>query len=273
MEPSKLRKPVVAGQFYPGSASSLRREIAAFVDKQAKKQAVVACMLPHAGYMYSGNVAVKTVSHINLRDQVILLGPNHTGDGAEFSIMADGAWQTPLGEVKIERSLASRILKHNSCVEDNPAAHLGEHSLEVQLPILQYFKSDFTFVPLTIMSQGFARLKQVGKGIAAAIKDLHAEDSTLLVASSDMTHYEPQAEAQKKDAAAIEAILELDEDKLKQRVEGLNISMCGYAPVVCLLSCIKELGVKQGRLIAYQTSGDVTGDKTSVVGYAGIIFY
>ena len=269
----RVRKPVVAGQFYPGTARELKNQIAAFLPKTAVKTNAIACMLPHAGYIYSGRVAVETVSQINVLDKIILLGPNHTGYGESFSIMTDGAWETPLGEVKIDCALSKEILKGSMHLKTDSAAHTGEHSLEVELPILQYFKPDFQIVPIAFLSGNLGALREVGLRIAHTIKELRLESSTLIVASSDMTHYECQAEAQKKDFEAIKAILELDEEKLMEKVTALNISMCGYAAVITMLSAAKALGANKGKLVKYQTSGDVTGDTSSVVGYAGVIIY
>ena len=273
MEKSKIRKPAVAGQFYPSSNQGLQRQIETLTEKDIDRQDAIACMLPHAGYMYSGGVAGHTVSRINIKDKIILLGPNHTGYGTPFSVMAEGIWQTPLGEVKIDSNLAKQILSRCQYLKDDSLAHLYEHSLEVELPFLQYFKKDFGFVPIVVLSDEIDILKEIGKEIAYAIKDSNIKDSTMIVASSDMTHYETQAQAIKKDKEAIQAILDLDEDKLMQKIRELNISMCGYAPVVVMLAAAKQLGAQKAKLIKYQTSGDVTGDKTSVVGYAGIIIY
>jgi len=272
MERAKLRKPAFAGQFYNATAPGLKKEIEILIsDKNAVKTNVLSCLLPHAGYMYSGRVAADTVSQINIKDRVILLGPNHTGYGVPFSLVSEGIWQTPLGEVQIDTALAREILKHSRYLEDDSAAHMYEHSLEVELPILQYFKPDFKFVPVIILSGEINILKEIGRGIAAAIKESNLEDSVLIVASSDMTHYEPQTQAAKKDRQAIQAILELNEDKLSEEILRYNISMCGYAPVAVMLAAAKSLGAKNARLVKYQTSGDVTGDLESVVGYAGII--
>lgn len=269
----RVRKPIVAGQFYSGSYQGLRNQIEKLISKKTKKYQVIACILPHAGYMYSGSVAGETVSCMDLKDKIILLGPNHTGYGKEFSIMTEGIWQTPLGEVAIDSLLAKEILNHSCYLKEDSLAHMYEHSLEVELPFFQYFKPDFKIIPIVFMSDDLAILKEIGREIASVIKERKIEGSTLIVASSDMTHYEPQAQAEKKDHQAINAILELDADKLMKRVLELNISMCGYAPVIVMISMAKELGATKGLLIKYQTSGDVTGDRESVVGYAGIIIY
>ncbi|MBI4972437.1 MAG: AmmeMemoRadiSam system protein B [Candidatus Omnitrophica bacterium] len=273
MKEIEVRRPAAAGQFYPASTLDLKRQIAGWLKENPAKINALACMLPHAGYMYSGQVAAETVSEINLKDKIILIGPNHTGYGKEFSIMTTGRWQTPLGEIEIDSPLAKEILKSSPYLQEDSLAHLHEHSLEVELPILQYLKKDFKIVPIILFSSGLELLKEIGKGIARVIKELNIKDSTLIIASSDMTHYEPQKRAQEKDKQAIEAILELNEDKLTEKVERLNISMCGYAPAVVMLSAAKALGGQKGTLVKYQTSGDVTGDTDSVVGYAGIVIY
>ncbi len=266
-----MRKPAVAGQFYLASTHGLRKQIEALIDKNASKSSALACMLPHAGYMYSGRVAAETVSRVNIKERIILLGPNHTGCGKEFSIMCDGSWLTPLGEIAIDRKLAKEILARSRHLANDSLAHLYEHSLEVELPLLQYFKADFKIVPIILSSEKTDTLKEIGREIAQAIKELNLEDSTMIIASSDLTHYEPRRVAQVKDKAAIRAICELNEDKLTEKVRRLNISMCGYAPVIAMLSAAKLLGAKKGVLVKYQTSGDVTGGTDSVVGYAGII--
>ncbi|MCM8795504.1 MAG: AmmeMemoRadiSam system protein B, partial [Candidatus Omnitrophica bacterium] len=256
MNKIKVRQPAVAGQFYPSSPKALRENIQYLIDNSVSKIEAIACMLPHAGYMYSGRVAAQTLSHLKVKDKIILLGPNHTGYGVPFSIMAEGSWQMPFGEIKIDSFLAKHILKNSSFLEEDISAHIYEHSLEVELPILQYFKSDFSIVPIVLLSDELSALKKIGEEIAKVIKELDLKNSTLIVASSDMTHYEPQAQAQKKDREAINAILELNEDKLMQKIHDLNISMCGYAPTITMLSLAKSLGAKGAKLVKYQTSGE-----------------
>lgn len=269
----KTRKPAVAGQFYSSGYDTLKKEIEGLIDKKAVKSNVIACVLPHAGYMYSGAVAGKTVSRINIKERIIILGPNHTGYGPDLSIMTEGIWETPLGNIEIDSQLAQGILNGSAYLKEDTLAHTYEHSVEVEVPFLQYFRSDFRIVPIIILSQDKTVLKKVGEEIAEAVDKTGIKDSTLIVASTDFTHYEPQPEATRKDKEAIKAILELDEDKLIDVVEKDNISMCGYGPVTIVLTAGKILGAKNARLIQYQTSGDITGDKLSVVGYAGIIIY
>jgi AmmeMemoRadiSam system protein B len=267
----KIRKASVAGQFYPATAEALKNQIESLCDAHADKTDCLACMLPHAGYIYSGRVACETVSRIHIKDSILLLGPNHTGFGPAFSIMTQGAWQTPLGEVEIDADLAGRIVKDSNYLESDSLAHAYEHSLEVQLPIFQYFKPNFKIVPMIFLSDDLQELKTVGQEIAAAIEKSDKKESVLVVASSDMTHYEPKSEAEKKDKEAIEAILALDENRLMEKTRRLGISMCGVAPVVVMLTIAKRLGARTASLIKYQTSADTTGDSESVVGYAGII--
>ncbi|MFC1861873.1 AmmeMemoRadiSam system protein B [Chloroflexota bacterium] len=264
-----IRNPVVAGQFYPGSPDQLRSMIKGMVDEKAAKEEVIGLISPHAGYVFSGSVAGAVVSRIKFKDTFIIMGPNHTGSGKPFGIMTEGVWKTPLGDVEIDAKLGKQILAASNLLQEDHLAHLDEHSLEVQLPFLQYFKPDVQIVPIVLAYADGATYKDIGRGIAEAIKKLNKE--VVILASSDMTHYESQESAQRKDTQAIKAILNLDEDELLKRVQELNISMCGYAPVVSLIYAAKELGAAGAELVRYQTSGDTTGDYASVVGYAGII--
>jgi len=268
---SKIRLAQVAGQFYPGQAKAIQEQISGFIEGREEKTNALACMLPHAGYQYSGRVAAQTVARINIKDKVILLGPNHTGNGAIYSLMAEGVWQTPLGQVKIDAQLARSILAGSKYLENDSLAHSQEHSLEVELPILQYFKGDFEIVPIAFMSDDLPTLKKIGQELAAVIQSSGLKDRILLVASSDMTHYEPQDAAVAKDKLAIDAILGLDPDKLMREIKKSAISMCGYAPVIAMLSAVNALGARRAQLVKYQTSADSTGDQSAVVGYAGII--
>ena len=263
------RKPVVAGQFYPASPSQLRAMIEQLVGGKVAKEDVIGLVSPHAGYIYSGPVAGAVISRIKFKDTFIIMGPNHTGRGKPLSIMTQGTWETPLGEVEIDSELGKQILAASSHLQEDSVAHQYEHSLEVQLPFLQYFKPDIKIVPIVLSYSSGATYKEIGKGIAKAVKGLNKE--VVIIASTDMTHYEPHPSAQRKDTQAIEAILDLNEDELLKRVDELNISMCGYAPTVSLISAVKELGATGAELVKYQTSGDTSGDYSSVVGYAGII--
>jgi len=264
-----MRNPVVAGQFYPGTPDQLRSMIEGMVDKKAVKEEVIGLLSPHAGYPYSGPVAGATISRIKFKDTFIIMGPNHTGSGKPLSIMTEGTWKTPLGEVEIDAELGKQILAASGYLQEDNVAHQNEHSIEVQLPFLQYFKPDIKLVPIVLAYAGGAVYKEIGRGLAKAIKELNKE--VVIIASSDMTHYESQESARRKDTQAIEAMLDLNEDELLKRVQELDISMCGYAPAVSLISAARELGATGAELVRYQTSGDTTGDYSAVVGYAGVI--
>ncbi|MDD5510042.1 MAG: AmmeMemoRadiSam system protein B [Dehalococcoidales bacterium] len=263
-----VRHPVVAGQFYPAQASRLSRIISGMVDDQAEKEDVIGVVSPHAGYPYSGPVAAAAISRIKFKDTFVILGPNHTGMGKALSIMTVGSWETPLGSIEIDTELAGQILTDSRYLEEDDKSHQYEHSIEVQIPFLQYFSKDFRIVPVAFSYHSPAAYKDVGRAIARAVKD--TEKGVVIIASSDMTHYEPQESARQKDNKAIEAILDLDEDELLRRVDEFGISMCGYAPTVALITAAKALGATRAELVRYQTSGDVTGDYSSVVGYAAI---
>lgn len=264
-----IRYPVVAGQFYPELPRQLKTTIERLIDKKARKVEVIGLISPHAGYIYSGTIAGAVVSSIKFKDTFVIMGPNHTGEGRPFSIMAEGTWQTPLGDVKVNSELGKQILAASNYLEEDHVAHLYEHSIEVQIPFLQYFKPDVRIVPIVLSHANGDVYKDIGRGIAGAIRQFGGD--VIILASSDMTHYEPQEVARRKDTQAIEAILDLNEDELLKRIGELDISMCGYAPVVSLISASKELGAGNATLVGYQTSGDVSADYSSVVGYAGII--
>ncbi len=273
MGKSNVRKAVVAGQFYPSNRQELNLQIGSFINKKADKINARACILPHAGYIYSGEVAGLTVSGLIIKDTIILIGPNHTGYGAAFSIMTEGSWQTPLGEIKINSELAKKILNKSRYLKDDPLAHTYEHSLEVELPFLQFCKERFEIIPISILSENLTDLKNLGQEIGSLIKESGLADSTLIVASSDMTHYEPEKQAQKKDSEALSAIEKLDENALFEKINRYNISMCGRAPVITTLVAAKILGAKHAHITSYQTSAKASGDTHSVVGYAGVIIY
>jgi MEMO1 family protein len=264
-----LREPAVAGQFYPDSASQLRAMIESFIDKNIEKEEVIGLIVPHAGYIYSGAVAGATYSHIQFKNTFIIIGPNHTGRGKPFSVMTDGNWVTPLGEVTIDSELAKKLVSGSRYLQEDTLAHQFEHAVEVQLPFLQYFKPDIKIVPIILSLGDLNVYKAIGHDIAQALRELK-KDAVILV-SSDMNHYESQGVSQKKDRKAIDAMLNLNEDELIKRVAADDITMCGYASAAVMLTAAKELGAGKAELIKYQTSGDVSGDYEAVVGYAGII--
>ena len=265
----ETRNAVVAGQFYPGTPETLKSTIQEMVDEEADKQKALGIIVPHAGYMYSGRVAGATLSRIEFTDTFIIIGPSHTGLGKPLSIMTEGIWETPLGDVEIDTELAKEILDACKKLEKDSRAHNFEHAIEVQLPFLQHFKPDVKIIPIVLGYATVEEYKDIGKGIAGVLKKTGRE--AVIMVSSDMNHYEPQHITKDKDSLAIEAMLNLDEDELISRVRDNNITMCGVAPAMSMITAVKELGASLGELVMYRTSGDTTGEVDSVVGYAGII--
>lgn len=272
-----IRQPAVAGQFYQGSPSALRDQVERFMVPEAKKVKAFGIVSPHAGLVYSGSVAGAVYSSIELPDTFVLIGPNHTGLGAPVSLMAKGTWETPLGAVRINEDLAAAVLSQTRRIQDDTMAHIREHSLEVQLPFIQYLKNEFTIVPIQMLDTRLETCIEVGNAIAHAIAECGAggkeciKGGVLIVASSDMSHYVSAGTAKKKDHAAIKRILELDAQGLYYTVRDENISMCGYGPAVAMLTACKALGASKAELVKYTNSGEVSGDYDQVVGYAGIV--
>ena len=267
------REPAVAGQFYPGTKNELVKQVAGLVDPNAVSRRCIGAVSPHAGYIYSGSVAGSVFSAIRPAPVYVIIGPNHTGLGQQFSLSKMRSWKTPLGEVELDSGFAAALKKSCALVRDDDMAHQFEHSIEVQLPFLQYLHKDFKFVPIVAGHADLSAFREVGRAIADAAKERKLEKDVVIVASSDMTHYEPQAQAEKKDKEAIRAILDLDEEELLDTVASRGISMCGYAPVAIMITAARALGAKSAKLIKYATSGEATGDRSSVVGYAGLIIY
>ncbi len=263
------RKPYVAGSFYPGQKDLLEGMIEGFVDRNAERTQVLAVVVPHAGYEYSGPVAGAVFSSVELPAEVVILGPSHRGIEPLFAIQKQGSWLTPLGESPIAAELADLIMKSCPLVADDERAQLHEHSLEVELPFLQYFRKDVSLVPICVSHlAGYAELASLGRGIAEAIRT--SGRPVLVVASTDMSHYVSQETAERKDKAAIRRILDLDPEGLFETVRKLGITMCGFQPTAAALVAAKSLGATGAHLVKYETSGSRTGDFTQVVGYAGI---
>lgn len=263
-----LRSAVVAGQFYPGRKESLLESVASLVQSRTVNRPSIAVMSPHAGYVYSGEVAGKVFADATIPKEVIILGPNHHGRGHAAAVFADGAWETPLGQTPIASPLARLILKECPMTAEDSVAHLFEHSLEVQLPFIQYREPDVMIAPVCISRMPLDSLLKMGEGIARAVKA--SSVPPLIVASTDMTHYESGAIAREKDFLALEKTLALDPAGLYEVVRENNISMCGVMPTVVMLQAALSLGAENAELIAYSNSGDVTGDQSEVVGYAGV---
>lgn len=264
-----IRKPAVAGRFYPSSPDAIKRQIKEFIVEPEEKFDARGIISPHAGYIYSGAVAGAVYSHINIPEVVIILGPNHTGLGETVSIMTSGEWELPFGNVKINDNFANAILSYSRYIRDDNIGHLHEHSLEVQIPFIQYFKKHFEIVPISMMTLDYKICEDVGAAISKAVEK--SAKTSLIIASTDMTHYESHESAKSKDKKAIEQILKLDPKSLFDTVKKNNISMCGIAPSTAMLIACKNLGANEAKLIKYMTSGDVSGDYDQVVGYAGLI--
>jgi len=268
-----IRQPAVAGYFYPAGKEELKRTIGSFQKDSTsliKARPAKGAVLPHAGYVYSGKVAAQTVFSSRFQNTFIILGPNHTGLGKAYSIMTEGSWQTPLGTVTIDTEIAKSLLNGSRYFAHDTLAHQSEHSIEVIIPFLQTVYSEFKIVPIVISHSPGNIYKEIGSEIADVIAKNHWQNRISILASSDMTHYEPHESAKRKDFLAIESMIQLDSESLLKKVKEHDITMCGVGPVVITLEALKAEGAKQADLIKYQTSGDVTGDRSSVVGYAGL---
>ena len=267
------RHPAVAGRFYPSDPDELRAEVLGYLSSTNTARqtpiSVIGCIAPHAGYVYSGHVAGAVFASIEIPRRCIVLCPNHTGQGCPLAIMSEGAWQTPLGEVPIDAELADALKKQSPTLQEDSAAHRAEHAVEVELPFLQLRQSELTFVPIALGTTRYDILEQLGLSLAKVIAE--HEEPILIVASGDMNHYESDVVTRAKDHRAVERILMLDPRGLHEVVTQQNISMCGLGPAVVLLTAARQLGAKSADLIKYATSGDVSGDRQMVVGYAGVV--
>jgi MEMO1 family protein len=274
-----LRHPAVAGRFYKDSPDALKKQVQEFIIPVAEPKRALGILSPHAGLMYSGSVAGAVYSNIVLPDVFVLIGPNHTGLGAPVSLMAKGSWETPFGTVQIDEPLAASILSKSSRISEDSLAHMREHSLEVQLPFIQYFKKDFTIVPIQMMDTRLDTCLEVGRSVAESIAECKSAicnpqseiPGVLIVASSDMSHYERAASAKDKDFKAIQHILALDPEGLHRTVKNYGITMCGFGPTVAMIAACKLLGATKAKLIKYTNSGEASGDYEQVVGYAGVV--
>jgi AmmeMemoRadiSam system protein B len=263
-----VRMPAVAGQFYPSNADTLLRAIRSYTQVTGEKLPALGCVVPHAGYMYSGQVAGAVYGRLKLPTRFIILCPNHTGRGAPLAIMSEGAWITPLGEVPIDEEIAVALKAEMPNLTEDLESQRHEHALEVQLPFLQALVKQFSFVPITVGTSNYDSLEALGKTMAQVLQA--QTEPVMIVASSDMNHYEADSTTRVKDHKAIDRILALDPEGLYEVVFRERITMCGYGPAVAMLTATKELGAKHATLIKYATSGDVSGDRDAVVGYAGM---
>ena len=268
-----IRQPAVAGRFYPANAQHLRAEVETYTTAPAGAPAkarirALGCVVPHAGYMYSGHVAGAVYRRLELPRRYVILCPNHTGKGEPLAIMSEGAWQTPLGDAVIDGEPAAQLKSNLPLLSEDPVAHRFEHALEVQLPFLQVLAPGFRFVPITVGTSNFEVLSALGVVIGNVLAQ--QQEPFLVIASSDMNHYESDEITRVKDRRAIDQLLALGPRGLYDVVHEGNISMCGYGPAVVMLTAACKLGATQAELIRYATSGDISGEKDMVVGYAGI---
>ncbi len=263
------REPAVAGRFYPDDAEGLKREVAKHLPQAAEAAPALGVVSPHAGFLYSGDAAGAVYARVAIPETVVLIGPNHTGQGERLSVMTEGRWNLPTGAVDIDSELAEALLANGPQLRPDAAAHKNEHSLETQIPFLQHFKPDFKIVPICMMRASYMDCKALARALVTAVRQTGRP--VLVVASSDMTHYESHLEASAKDSKAIEKILDLDAAGLFETVIKNGISMCGVGPVTTMLIYAQTMGASEAELIRYMTSGEVSGDMDRVVGYAGMI--
>ena len=280
---AKIRRPTQAGAFYEGNAESLKRQIeSCFLHEFGPKKLpsivktelmkIVGLVCPHAGYMFSGPVAAHAYYALasNGKPEVfVIFGPNHTGYGSALAVMNEGFWHTPLGNVEVDGEIANQIVHESGIIDVDDSAHRFEHSIEVQLPFLQFlYGSKFKIVPVCFLMQDLSSAREVGRAVAKVLADKKA----VIIASSDMTHYEPHERAIRKDRMALEAVKAMDEARFYSIIESQQITACGYGPIAALITAAKILGAKEAKLLCYKTSGDVIGDYSSVVGYAAVSF-
>ncbi|MEA5113813.1 MAG: AmmeMemoRadiSam system protein B [Geobacteraceae bacterium] len=264
-----MRKPAVAGQFYSADRSHLLSEVSSLIVERNQKTKAFGLLAPHAGYVYSGAVAGAVFGAVVIPDTVVIMGPNHHGLGGPASLFPVGEWLTPLGSVPVESGLSKMILENSRIISSDSSAHRFEHSIEVQIPFLQFLRPEVKIVPICLSLMDYDSCRALGTALAKSIKEFGKD--VLMVASTDMTHYEPDAVAKKMDSMALKEVLELNPEGLYSVVRSKGISMCGIIPSTVMLVAALALGAASCELVRYATSGDVSGDKRQVVGYAGVM--
>jgi MEMO1 family protein len=262
-----VRQPAVAGKFYTSDPDQLREEVTSMVPRGEESPAL-GIIAPHAGYVYSGKVAGRVYGAITVPDAVLVLGPNHTGMGEKVALAPPGEWLTPLGPAPVNEKLSRLMLQHAAGAREDVNAHRFEHSLEVQLPFLQYKNPNVSIAALCLSFLDFDSVRKIGEGVARAISQYGAE--VLIVASSDMTHYESASSAKGKDDRALAQIAALNPEGLMKVCLDNDITMCGVIPAAIMLVAAKALGATSTKLITYATSGEVNGDLDRVVAYAAV---
>ncbi len=263
-----MRVPCVAGQFYPGTPHALSDQVESLLATCSEnKTQATGVVAPHAGYVYSGQLAAKTLGSAVIPEHVIIIGPNHRGSGAKIAI-SNQTWDMVLGPVATDDQLIDDLKKHPDVFSIDELAHQSEHSLEVQVPFLQYLQSNLSITPIVISHISYTQCEEVASLLAAAIRS--SGEKVLIVASSDMNHYESRKVSGKKDSAALEAISNFDPSQLYKTVHKNRITMCGVIPVVITMLASQILGAENVEIIGYTDSGHVSGDTAQVVGYAGV---
>lgn len=263
------RNPVVAGQFYPGDGPALKKEISHFLECGTKPEKVFGAVAPHAGYVYSGAVAGEVFASAKVPKRCVILSPNHTGRGARAAVWPDGLWTIPTGDIPVDGKFAEAIIRRCNDLTADTQAHIGEHSVEVELPFLLERQPLLSIVPITLAHLNFTSCEKIGEAVAGAILD--QKEDTLIVASTDMNHYEDEQRTVKKDRLAIERVLSLDAEGLVLTCAENRVSMCGVIPTAVAIIACKRLGAKKATLIRHTTSGEASGDYSAVVGYAGFV--
>jgi AmmeMemoRadiSam system protein B len=264
-----IRPPAVAGRFYSADPKQLARDVDLYAAGASEKTQALGCVVPHAGYIYSGHVAGAVYSSVRIPSRCILLGPRHYPRGEPMAILTAGSWQTPLGHAEIDSALARALAHACPRLREDAVAHQPEHSLEVQLPFLQRLVPDFCFVPVVLGTDRYPPLEELGHAMAEVVTA--QKEPVLVIASSDMNHYESDTITRVKDNRAIAQIQALDPRGLYDTVRSEGITMCGYAATVAMLVAVLDLGAMKVDLVRYATSGDISGDRDQVVGYAGIV--
>ncbi|QPJ61947.1 MAG: AmmeMemoRadiSam system protein B [Candidatus Nitronauta litoralis] len=264
-----LRAPAVAGRFYPDDPGTLSETVKEYLGTEQERQRAFGVVSPHAGYKYSGNVAGAVYARVEIPETVVLMGPNHSGMGPFVAMNSEGSWSTPLGEVAIDESFAQKFKEAFPWAEDSTQAHQKEHSLETQVPFLQMIRPDVKIVPIVLKRLQIDAAITLGQALAETIEKVGG--NVLIVASTDMTHFESQEEAARKDRMAIEKMEDMNPEGLDETVRGYGISMCGANSTSAMLHAAQELGAEECKLIKYSNSGNTTGDFDHVVGYAGLV--
>jgi hypothetical protein len=264
-----MRRPVVAGSWYEGTKERLAEQLREFFSglPREENEAIIGAVVPHAGYMYSGGVAATVYATLPPADIFVILGTNHQGIGSVIAVSRE-TWATPLGEVEVDEAFVDALPKR--LIDVDETAHRFEHSIELQLPFLQFlFDKTFRIVPISFGLVDPDTVREVGEDLADTIA--HSGKKVVILASSDFTHYEPDRIARAKDEYALEAIKELDVAKFYKRVYERNVTACGVDQIAAMMHAAKKLGATEGRVTKYATSGDIIGDRSSVVGYGGVI--